>query len=141
MSIISDSINYYNIVHIHNGNNVFHLTRQILLDSALVHDTCCFFYRIIDDAKSNFDEEYGSFACIMPRSRIEADVYLNVDHSALTSIINYIQTQTISLDNNDTVRDHVRELASMFGMPLLVQKCRSYDNDEVNIQNEEQELD
>ena len=108
----------YGIVHIHNKNDMYHLTRQILLDTG-IYDPACFFYKILTVAPSEFNKTYSSFAFLIERSSIEADVYLNVDSKSLETIINYAETGKI-LGTFNLVE--LENLARMLGLTRLVEK-------------------
>ncbi len=128
--------NDYLVVHIHNQTDIFHLTRQVLLDSALKHNTCCFFYQILAEEADYFNQLYSAFACIIPSSRIEADIYLNVNCDALSQIIYYVQADQLIMPNNevnyiygdDDIQSkssiHLEQLARVFGMPELVERLK-----------------
>jgi hypothetical protein len=125
---IDEPTNAFKIVHIYNKSNTYHLTRQVLLDSTLTQNTYCFFYHILAESMNEFNKSYGSFACLIARNNIEADLYLNVDSQALDYIIKYIQTgkingEAIYAENWKTV-DEIIDLAAMFGMPNLVSILR-----------------
>lgn len=125
---IESPTNSFKVVHLHNRSDQYHLTRQVLLDSILTQNTYCFFYHILSKSIDEFNQMYGSFACIISRSTIEADLYLNVDIIALNHIIFYIQTtkidgQQICTTSHKTV-DEIIGLAIIFGMPLLVSTMR-----------------
>ena len=124
-------LNDFKIIHIHNQSQTYHLTRQVLLDSVLTQDTYSFFYHILLLDTSIFNEDYGSFACIIDRTSHEADLYLNVNPDALHHIINFIQTGKIDClsiynkDNKDKILvNEIFDLATMFAMPNLVDKFR-----------------
>jgi len=133
--------NQFRVVHVYNQSKVYHLTRQILSDCALTsdcdptsdcsltQDNYCFFYHILSKDTNEFNSLYSSFACLIERSSIEADLYLNVDEDALYHIIRYIQTNKINgvdiyTENWKTV-DELIDLATMFGMPSLVSEMRA----------------
>ena len=84
---VGEPMNLFKIIHLENQKNCYHLTRQVLLDSMLTQDTYCFFYHILAKGVDEFNDDYGSFACLIPRSDIEADLYLNVDPDALHYIV------------------------------------------------------
>ena len=125
---IGSATNLFKIIHLYNRSDTYHLTRQVLLDSMLRQNTYCFFYHILFKNIDEFNEMYGSFACLISRSAIEADLYLNVDSQALYHIICYIQTTKIDGDEiyltNGKIVDEIIELAVIFGMPLLVSTMR-----------------
>ncbi|XWV26098.1 hypothetical protein QJ857_gp0982 [Tupanvirus soda lake] len=137
---IDQPMNPYKIIHLYNKSNVYHLTRQVLLDSRLTQDTYCFFYHILAKNMDEFNEIYGSFACLINRNRAEADLYLNVDSESLEHIIKYIQTGKLDAkniySNNWKIIDEIIDLATMFGMPTLVSMMRNlHPNDEdINFQ-------
>ena len=122
---IEEPCNDYAVIHLHNRTNIYHITRQILLDSALTQDSCCFFYHIVAKTMADFNNIYGSFACIISRNDIEADVYLNVDQPALEIIIAFISTGDLptNLQDVDFVMA-IDNLASMFGMAEMVHLVR-----------------
>jgi len=112
---------HYLVAHIHNRGDVYHMTRQMLLDAAIKHDTCCLFYRMITMEQDEFNTTYCAFACQIPRTEQEVDIYLNVDPMALGCIIDYVQSNKLM----GNIQPHaIEQLASMFGMPALVQKVR-----------------
>lgn len=120
--IIEEPCNTYKIVHIHNKNNTYHLTRQILINSIYTLDTYSLFYHILSKNIDDFNEEYGAFACLIHRSEIEADLYTNLDSDALDMIINYVQTNKLS--NTVSEKNTIIELASIFGLPKIVSVLR-----------------
>ena len=125
-------LNAFDIIHISNRSDIYHLTRQVLIDSVLTQDTYCFFYHILTKTVEEFNQTYGSFAYLVARDKYgkyEADLYLNVDPDALDHIINYIQTTKINITkikehNPDTIEEII-DLATMFGMPNLVSILRT----------------
>jgi hypothetical protein len=126
---IEQPINLFKVVHMYNKSNTFHLTRQVLLDSALTQDTYCFFYHILSKNIDDFNTLYGSFACLFARTESETDLYLNVDADALGHIVRYIQTGKIDgkaiYSENYEMIDEIIDLATMFGMPNLVSMLRN----------------
>lgn len=133
---INEIYNPWMIIHIYNRSNVYHLTRQVLLDSSITQNTYCFFYHILSKSVDDFNETYGSFAFILSKSDVEADLYLNVDIIALTDIIKYIQTgkicnKNIYYENLELVKQII-DLSSMFGMPVLVSLMREIEFDSQN---------
>ena len=80
---MEEQINFFKIVHIHNKSSRYHLTQQVLLDAIVKDSTYSFFYHILAKDVNDFNDFYGSFACIMARSEHEADLYLNVNNDAL----------------------------------------------------------
>ena len=124
-----EPVNTFKIVHLHNKSERYHLTRQVLLDSALTQNTYCFFYHILTKNLDEYNEMYGSFACLIARSGIEADLYLNVHLDALEHIVQYIQTGKLDSEdiyiNNWKIIDEIIDLATMFGMPTLVSTMRN----------------
>jgi hypothetical protein len=127
----NECLNSFGIVHIHNKSMVYHLTRQTLLDSALpiptdeslTQNTYSFFYDILSFDPKYFNQNYGSFAYIIPRSAEEADLYLNVNPLALDYIINFVQTEKLSLVDDREI-DQIVDLATIFAMPDLVEQLR-----------------
>lgn len=126
---IDEPLNTFKIIHLHNKSTTFHLTRQILLDSVLNQNPYCFFYHILAKNVDDFNDIYGSFACIIERSHIEADIYLNVNADALEHIIKYIQTSKLDIrsiyTHNWKTINEIVDLATMFGMPDLVSTMRN----------------
>lgn len=123
---IDEPLNSFLVVHVHNKSMIYHLTRQVLLDSTITQNTYCFFYHILAKNVNDFNEIYGSFACIIPNMITEADLYLNVNSDALEYIVQYIQTGKIDDENiNQSIINEIIDLATMFGMPLLVSQMRS----------------
>lgn len=132
----NEYLNPYKIVHIHNKSNTYHLTRQMLLDSAmqisLTQNTYSFFYHILSKDTSDFNNTYGSFAYIdsnldsdSSTRTYHANLYVNVDATALDCIIEYVQKRTINKKINtfDDINQLV-DLATMFAMPDLVEQLR-----------------
>jgi len=117
--------NDFRIVHIYNQSSTYHLTRQVLLDSALTQDTFTFFYHILAMDISDFNEKYGSFAYIIERNISEADLYLNVNRDALHHIVNFIQTNKIAKMIDANMVEEIIDLATIFAMPNLVEYCNS----------------
>lgn len=133
--MIDDPMNMYKVIHLHNNSNVYHLTRQVLLDSLLTQETYCFFYHILSQGTDEFNSMYGSFACIVERNpndsdiSIEADLYLNVNCQALEYIIQYVQTGVVEdsyLDDHKNIVAPTIDLATVFGMSKLVASLRNY---------------
>lgn len=130
--IIEEPMNEYKIIHLYNKNNTYHLTRQILLNSAYTMDTYCLFYHILAKNMDDFNDEYGSIACLIPRNQDEADLYMNVDTESLEIIIKYIQTNKMTilekkittLENNKLISEII-DLATIFAMPKLVALLRN----------------
>ena len=176
---IDEPMNAFKVVHLYNKSQTYHLTRQVLLDSVLTQNTYCFFYHILAKTVDEFNQIYGSFACLIetptasiadptieftvsysptsgaktrlirsecdpsdgvdksPLSKVEANLYLNVDSEALDHIIKYIQTTKINgemiyNDNWKTI-DEIIDLATMFGMPKLVTMLRGLHPSEETI--------
>jgi hypothetical protein len=126
---IDEPMNSFKVVHLYNKSDIYHLTRQVLLDSTITQNTYCVFYHILTKNLEEFNEIYGSFACLIERNRFEADLYLNVDSKALGYIVRYIQTgkldgKSIYVKEWKTI-DEIIDLATMFGMPVLVSMMRS----------------
>lgn len=121
-------LNDFKIIHVHNQSQTYHLTRQVLLDSVLTQDTYSFFYHILLLDTSVFNDNYGSFACIIDRTSYEAHLYLNVNPDALCHIINFVQTSKIDClsiyEKDKTIVNEIFDLAIMFAMPNLVDKFR-----------------
>jgi len=125
---VDELLNHFEIVHLSNRSDIYHLTRQVLIDSMLTQDTYCFFYHILTKSIVEFNTMYGSFAHLIARNSTEADLYLNVDPSALKLIINYVQTTKINFDHILEINSEIPEtidLATMFGMPNLVASLRN----------------
>lgn len=134
---IDEPMNPFKIVHLHNKTKTYHLTRQILLDSILTQNAHCFFYHILTKGSDEFNIIYGSFACLIMRKQNEADVYLNVNTLALKYIVKYIQTNklyNVSLIS-DKKLDKITDLATVFGMPVLVTHLRNTNPKLKNIKN------
>lgn len=134
---IDEPLNTFRVVHLHNKSNIFHLTRQVLLDSVLTQNTYCFFYHILAKNSDEFNDIYGSFACLISRNQIEADLYLNVHSDAFMYIIEYIQTSKLNgksiYSKNWKNIDEIIDLATMFGMPILVTSMRNLHPNEEKI--------
>lgn len=113
-------MNNFKIVHIKNQSSKFYLTRQALIDSALTQDIYSFFYHILSMNIDDFNRRYGSFAYLKEKDVYEATLYLNVNQDALVHIINFIQTNKYNLEND--IVDEVIDLASVFGMPNLIER-------------------
>ena len=82
----------YEIAHIHNRSNTYHITRQVMLNNI-----DCFFYHILTLGSSSFNAIYNTFACMIAKSSVEVDVYMNVNCNELDYIIEYIQTNKINM--------------------------------------------
>jgi len=113
-------MNNFKIVHIYNQSYKFHLTRQVLLDSSLTQDTFSFFFHIISMNVDDFNKRYGSFAYLTEKDIYEATLYINVNQDALVNIINFIQTNKFK--PKEDVIDEIIDLASVFGMPNLIEQ-------------------
>lgn len=141
---MEEPIYSFKVVHLYNKSNTYHLTRQVLLDSTLTQDTYCFFYHILSKNSDEFNQIYGSFACLFARSEYEADLYLNVEMDALEHIIRYIQTGKINgekiYSQNWKLIDEIIDLATMFGMPNLVSMLRNLHPSDEKINNKLQEI-
>lgn len=138
-SNIDDPTNGYLVVHLHNKGQKFHLTRQALLDTGLTHKFN-FFYNILAKTCEEFNSMYGNFACLIERTQYEADVYMNVSLFALPFTIEYIQKDSIdfyshhfyeqksmpSKDGPNTFFSDILDLATMLGLPLLVEKINEF---------------
>jgi len=121
-------LNDFKIIHLHNQSSTYHLTRQVLIDSVLTQDTYSFFYHILLLSTDDFNEKYGSFACIFDRASYEADLYLNVNSDALHHVINFIQTGKVDCTRiykeQRRLVDEIFDLAIMFAIPNLVDEFR-----------------
>lgn len=125
---IDEPINDFIVVHIYNMSETYHLTKQILLDARLIQKSDCFFYQILTREMEEFNSLY-SFSCLIARSNIEADLYLNVDKEAFGHIVEYIQTNQIdvaAIYTNSKLFYKVMDLASMFVMPTLVSILKNF---------------
>lgn len=135
--VIEGPLNTFKIVHIYNRSDTYHLTRQVLFDSILTQNTYCFFYHILAKGVDEFNDIYGSFAFLIARNEIEADIYLNVDSKALYHIIQYIQTGKINTEriceSHWKTKEEIIDLATMFGIPNLVSLLRNIVSSEENI--------
>jgi hypothetical protein len=136
-STIDNPLNSYHVVHIYNKNDCYHLTHQILIDTALTHNSFCFFYHILSKTTTEFNKMYSSFACIIPRNHLEADLYLNVNSEALGYVIHYIQKAQIDIN---TIRqkkcktiDEIIDLSTIFSIPALVSIVRTLHLDSETI--------
>lgn len=122
--------NNFNVVHLHNKSTVYHLIRQVLLDSTLTQNTYCMFRHIITKRVDEFNEMYASVACLIARSDIEADLYMNIDQEAFDFIINYIQTgkidRRIFIEDKHRSINEIIDLSTMLGLPALVKSMRSH---------------
>lgn len=58
-----------------------------------MHVSCHILCLSVDE----FNALYGSFAYMIYRTEVEADLYMNVDHESLNRIASYIQTTKIDL--------------------------------------------
>ncbi|BCS83268.1 hypothetical protein QLL95_gp0855 [Cotonvirus japonicus] len=136
---IEEHKNSFNIVHIYNKTNVYHLTKQVLLESMVPHNMYCLFYHMLTKTELEFNNMYGSYAYFIVRNYHEADLYLNVDSDSLNHIINYIQTSNIDgkkiyFENWRKV-DEIIDLATMLGMSSLVSKLRKLHPSDQYIEN------
>ena len=134
---IDEPMNSFKVVHLHNKSETYHLTRQVLLDSVLTQYTYCFFYHILAKDPEEFNDIYGSFACLIPQNIIEANLYLNVDSMALEHIIKYIQTSKLNQEFIYATDCHnineIIDLATMFGMPNLVTMLRNLQPSHIHV--------
>lgn len=123
-----EPMNRFCVVHVHNKASIYHLTRQVLLDSTLTQNAYCLFRHIITKSEQEFNENYGSFACLLARSDYEADLYLNVDQHAFDFVVHYIQTGKIDrrvfLEDSHRSINEIIDLATMIGIPTLVKLMR-----------------
>ena len=123
--------NIYKVVHIYNKNQVYHINRQILLDSFFIEDEYNYFYNIIYDDISDFNKKYKNFSCLIFKSKYEADIYLNVKSHALKYIISYLQTGKINEKLIDTLENkklqEIIDLAKMLGMSKIVDKINMFN--------------
>ena len=121
--------NSFAVVHLHNRNCVYHLTRRVLIDSELTQNKYSIFKHVITMNVNEFNNTYGSFACLLDRSVREADLYLNVDPEAIDHIIQYMQSGRISrkivYEDNTKIINKIINLATMFGMPSLVSAMKN----------------
>ena len=119
----------FEIVHIYNRNDTYHLTKQVLVDSAIKQHTYTFFYHIVSMSTSEFNGKYPFAHIIGERDGIEARLYLDVHPTAFQHIINYIQDPStrvlshIKGTDNDTF-SHVIDLATIFALPDLITELR-----------------
>lgn len=121
-------LNDFNIVHFHNRNDVYHLTRQTLIDSSIdnmsedsmAQNTYSFFYHALSKIPSDFNETYKSFAYLTTYKPLEATIYLNVNCKALNYIIDCVQTGNISVPESRIIASEIIDLATIFAMPNLV---------------------
>lgn len=126
---IDEPLNLFNVIHIYNKTYVYHITRQILLNSIVRQETDCFFYHILSMNINDFNQLYGSIGCIITRSELEADLYLNANPDALEHVIKYIQTSDLDIrsiySQNWKTIGEILDLATVFGMPKLVSILRT----------------
>ncbi|AGC02046.1 hypothetical protein H012_gp413 [Acanthamoeba polyphaga moumouvirus] len=135
---IERNMNPFKIIHVYNKTKIYHLTRQVLLDSIITQNTYCFFYHILTKEPNEFNKLYDSFACLIERNMSEADLYVNLHEEAFDHIVNYIQTskidgQKIYADNWKKI-DEIIDLATILGMSKLVSMLRSLHPTEEEIQ-------
>ncbi|AVL94898.1 hypothetical protein ma512 [Moumouvirus australiensis] len=125
---IERNMNPFKIIHVYNKTKIYHLTRQVLLDSMITQNTYCFFYHILTKEPHEFNKLYDSFACLIERSMSEADLYVNLNEEAFDHIVNYIQTSKIDgkkiyADNWKKVEEII-DLATILGMSKLISMLR-----------------
>jgi hypothetical protein len=118
-------INYpFEIVHVFNKSDKYHLTRKTLL-----REKECFFSDILTLSISEFNFMYGSFAFLIYKSQIEANLYLNVNSRALDHIIQYVQTGQINSQSiyqtNPKLIDDMIDLAITFTMTNFATTLRN----------------
>jgi len=121
-------LNSFGIVHLHNRNDQYHLTRQTLLDSSIDNtpddsisqNTYSFFYHILSKDMQDFNETYKSFAYMTFHHEKEATIYLNVNCKALGYIIDCVQTGNLDVPESKKIASEVIDLATIFAMPNLV---------------------
>lgn len=124
-----NELNSFKIIHIYNQSNTYHLTRQILINSAIILDTYSFFYHILSMDIDVFNEQYCSFAYLTTKNLDEAILYINVNPEALSYIINFIQTNKIKNMTQDYFFDEIIDLATMFAMPNLIEIIENIKQD------------
>ena len=124
----------FSVIHIHNQSLVYHLTGQLLQDLLFSEGQHCLFYQILDLNAEVFNRYYGSFATLLARSDQEADLYLNVDPEALSTVIQYIQTSKLVLPG--CYVSHVLDLAVMFGMCKMVSDIRHITDSQFDVMKE-----
>ncbi|AZL89272.1 hypothetical protein QKC54_gp0560 [Megavirus baoshan] len=128
-SQMEEIVNSFKIIHVYNKTKVYHLTRQVLLDSMITQNTYCFFCHILTKEIFEFNKSYNSFAWLIERSIDEADLYVNLNLEAFDHIVNYIQTSQIDgrkiYAENWRKIDEIIDLATLLGMSNLVYELRS----------------
>ncbi len=142
-----ENLNNYSIVHIYNRSNVYHLTRQVLLDSAfqiptdesMTQNTYSFFYHILSKDADDFNDTYSSFAyidTINSNKPYQPDLYMNVDSVAFDCIVEYVQTRKINkkIVNLDDI-NQIIDLSTIFAMPDLVNQLRNKLPSETYVKN------
>jgi hypothetical protein len=131
--------NTFRVVHVYNSSDVYHLMRQVLLDTSLLdtsltQNSNCLFYHILVMDVDLFNKNYASFACLIPRDEMEADLYMNVHPEAFRHLIEYLHTGKICPENiNIQTLEKLNDMASMFGMSKLVEFLQKYRLDDLKI--------
>lgn len=140
IDIMDSDSNTIKIVHIYNKSDQYHLTRQVLLDSTITQGTFGFFCHILTKSIEEFNLSYGSIAYLSPVNENEYDLYLNVDKIAFENIVKYVQTGKIEQNdyyqlNNKIIEDMI-DLATIFGMPILVTEMRNLLMSDIELNDE-----
>ena len=97
------------VLHVYNQWQVFHISGVKVRDVCNEEGLGCIFCWVDPNKESAFNSRYGSFASFTVNGD-EANLYLNVDAELLSSIIQWIQTKTVSNASPELI-----ELASVMG--------------------------
>ena len=108
--------NRYLVVHIHNQEQVYHLTRQLILDSAGLNPYSIFHHLLLC-TPDVFNAKY-QIACLIDGGA-EAYLYLNLPRKRFRQIISYLIKDKIPEVHPKTI-----DLAIMVGLPHLVEALR-----------------
>lgn len=122
-----DVQNAFGVIHIHNQSRTYHLTFRAIHDVKLLESNYNFFYHLIYNSIEVFNDTYESFAYLIYRNPAEQDLYLNVDISALHTIVHYIQTNKLPLSLTHADYNELLDLATIFNMTKLISQLRQND--------------
>lgn len=124
----NESYKPFKIYHIYNKTDIYHLTKQTLIETGVIYGDYNFFFHIVHMDTEEFNDKYGSFACMLQKNMDESNIFMNIHAKAFSYIVNYIQTNKIDDDEirqkNKKVVDEIIDLATMLGLPVLVTKLR-----------------
>lgn len=97
--------NSFKVVHLHNKSSKYHLTRQVLLDSAITQDTYCFFCHILTKSVDEFNQMYGSFACLIEKPLTDFAIESVITFGKLSRSNNSVDRNQSAADNKSIQAD------------------------------------